>query len=459
MSNVRPSSHSCKIKIPASVDALFRWHQSVSSYVRSFPSSEKIKLLSSEEPEGGQTHFCLETRRKSRYVLRQILSRDHNLVKVKMDVGDFRYFEHQSRFSKVDEEQTELSEKIEFTLRSPWFFREHREKKYRRRFENFFRHKHDTLIKDLQLFEEHPFTKPLKVLITGSTGLVGSRLFHFLQVAGHEVWMLVRSHDQEGERSIYYNTHSGEVDRSKIEGFDAVINLWGHSVQGRWTKKNKRKILKSRRELTQTMSRVFMGLQNPPKVFLCASAVGFYGDRGNEELTEESAKGKDSFLAEIASAWEEACHLMQTRGIRVVNLRFGVILSLGGGAFSKMLPIFKLGLGGPLGLGDQYMSWISMDDALGAIYHAMTHEEIVGPINVTAPKPVTNREFTRSLVAQLKKPAIFRVPAFALRWARGQMADELLLSSTRAVPQKLLESGYVFRYPDIQSALSHLIDS
>lgn len=295
----------------------------------------------------------------------------------------------------------------------------------------------------------------MKIIITGSHGLVGSALIPVLKKDGHQVTRLVRSGG--GPDTILWDPLMGRLPAKQLAGFDAVIHLAGESIaSGRWTEKKKAALFQSRVRGTELLSETMSRLARPPKVFLSASAVGFYGDRGNETLTENSTPG-DLFLSNLCIAWEKATDVAATKGVRVAYLRFGVILSGSGGALAKMLLPFKLGLGGKIGSGSQVMSWVALDDVVGAIRHALTHETLQWPVNVTAPEPATNQEFTKTLGRVLRRPTLFPMPASAARLAFGSMADELLLSSARVEPTKLIRSGYVFQYPKLEGALRHVL--
>ena len=246
-------------------------------------------------------------------------------------------------------------------------------------------------------------------------------------------------------------------DASALDGVDGVVHLAGENIAAaRWTEAQKQRVRESRVHSTRVLCEGLARLPSPPKVLVSASAIGFYGDRGDEILDEDSPSG-DGFLARVAREWEAATEPAAAAGIRVVQLRFGVVLSPKGGALAKMLTPFKMGGGGVIGSGRQYWSWISLDDAAGAIYHALMTDSIHGPVNAVAPDSVTNREFTKTLGRVLSRPSITRVPAFAARIALGEMADELLLSSTRVRPKRLLDSGYEFRHDSLEDALRHML--
>jgi hypothetical protein len=296
-----------------------------------------------------------------------------------------------------------------------------------------------------------------KILVTGSTGLVGSALLPNLRSQGHEVFRLVRSQAKTGAAEIYWNPEQGIEDTTRLEGLDAVVHLAGENIsEGRWTEEKKKRIRDSRVKGTRTLSDTLARLKQPPRTLLSASAIGYYGSQGERVLTEESAPGSD-FLASVCREWEAATEPATQSGIRVVLLRFGVILTPKGGALSKMLAPFQFGVGGRLGSGRQYMSWITLDDVVGVINHALLNETISGPVNVVTPHPVTNYEFTKTLGRVLSRPTIFPVPAFAIRLAFGEMGDAALLGSTRVEPARLKESGYAFQHPELEGALRQML--
>lgn len=297
----------------------------------------------------------------------------------------------------------------------------------------------------------------MHVLVTGASGLVGTALVPFLTAGGHQVTRLVRATPHYGQAEIPWDPEAHSIATPALEGLDAVVHLAGENIaQGRWTPEKKARILRSRVQGTRVLCEALAQLVRPPKVLVCASAIGYYGDRGARVMLETSAPGQ-GFLADVCQAWEAAAAPALQRGIRVVFLRLGMVLSRAGGALAKMLPPFQLGVGGIVGSGTQYMSWIAIDDVLGAINHALQTEALQGPVNAVAPQAVTNREFTTTLGKVLKRWTKVPLPAFAARLAFGEMADALLLASTRVEPACLLATGYSFRYPDLTGALQHLL--
>lgn len=298
----------------------------------------------------------------------------------------------------------------------------------------------------------------MNILITGSTGLIGSALVPALKASGYRITRLVRRLDQYSTGFARWDPAQGPPDPAALSNADAIIHLAGESISShRWSSEQKTRIRDSRVTSTTLLAAALAALESPPRVLICASAVGYYGNRGDEQLSESSAPGT-GFLADVCQAWEGATAPAAERGIRVVNTRFGVVLSGNGGALPRMLTPFRLGLGGIVGSGRQFMSWISLDDAVNAIIHALTTDSLRGPVNVVAPNPVNNAEFTRTLAAILSRPAFLPLPAFAVRLLFGEMGEELLLSSARVLPHKLLDSGFVFRYPLLYDALGAALE-
>ena len=297
----------------------------------------------------------------------------------------------------------------------------------------------------------------MKILVVGATGLVGSELVPLLKREGHTVYKLSRRAAGADAQTLVWNPQEGKIPTAELEGFDAVIHLAGEGIaKGRWTKALKEKIRDSRVGGTSLLAGALASLNQKPRHFLCASAIGYYGDRGDEVCTESSAPGTD-FLADVCRDWEKATKPAVDAGIRVVNMRIGVVMSTKGGALAKMLTPFKMGVGGVLGSGKQSMSCVTIDDVVGGIYHCLTHEELTGPVNLVDPYAVTNHDFTKTLGKILNRPTIFPAPAFVLRLAVGEMADALLLSSTRVKPDRLLASGYQFKFPNLESGLKHVL--
>lgn len=294
----------------------------------------------------------------------------------------------------------------------------------------------------------------MKVLIGGSSGLLGATLVPFLQKAGHECTRLVRN----GSGGVRWDAQTYALEYpAALDDFDAVIHLGGENIVGRWTVDKKMRIKSSRINSTSALARQLADRPTPPATFIVASAIGYYGDREAEELTEDSAPG-DGFLAQVCREWEAAADPARAAGIRVAHMRFGMLLSPDGGALKTMLPPFRMGLGGRIGSGQQYMSWASVDDAAHAIQHVLDTRTVEGALNVVSPEPCTNAAFTKTLGRVLSRPTVFPVPAPMARLAFGEMADALLLASQRVKPARLLDSGFTFAHPALEPALRALLD-
>ncbi len=296
----------------------------------------------------------------------------------------------------------------------------------------------------------------MKVLISGSSGFVGSALVKKMRDLKHEVFRLVRKKEKLQKDEIYWNPEKLEIDLKKLENFNAVVHLAGENILGRWTEAKKKKIRDSRVKGTQFLSESLAQLSKPPASLLCSSAIGFYGNRGEETLNESSPPG-NGFLADVCQEWEAASQAASKSGIRVIHYRIGLVLSEEGGALAKMLPLFKLGLGGKLGDGQQWMSWIHLEDLLSGILFILESPSLSQAVNAVSPHPVRNQEFTQCLAESLHRPAFFTVPEFALKLVTGEMADEALLASAKVEAQKLLQTDFKFKYPHLFEALRDMI--
>lgn len=292
----------------------------------------------------------------------------------------------------------------------------------------------------------------MNVLVTGSTGFIGSSLVSHLEAEGHGVTRLIRRDVASSQPQVRWDPEAGSIDADRLTAIDAAVHLAGEGIaDGRWTEKKKARIGDSRISGTLLLSRALAGLDPRPRVLVSASAYGYYGDRGDEVLREDSKPGSD-FLAEVTSQWEASTRPASEAGIRVVNARFGMVLGAGGGALARMLLPFRLGLGARLGSGRQYVSWVSLEDTVRVLSHVLEDDGLAGPVNVAAPEAVTNSEFTRALGRALSRPALFRAPALLLRALFGELGASLT-ASTRMEPARLVESGFVFRHPRLDGAL------
>ena len=293
----------------------------------------------------------------------------------------------------------------------------------------------------------------MRVLVTGSHGLIGSTLAHWLAADGHEIVRLVRG-PAAGPSEVHWDPAAGELDLSGVDELNAAVHLAGEGIgDKRWTPSQKAEILRSRVDSTGLLARRLAEAGHRPRVLVSGSAIGYYGDRGDAIVDEDSPAGS-GFLADLCQQWEAGTAPAEEAGIRVVHIRTGIVLAAQGGMLKKLIPLFKAGMGGKLGSGRQYQSWISLDDEVGAIAYCLATDSIAGAVNLTAPHPVTNAEFTKTLGSVLHRPTVLAAPKFGLSAALGhEMVDEMLLAGQRVMPKKLLDSGYPFRQPDLEPAL------
>ena len=297
----------------------------------------------------------------------------------------------------------------------------------------------------------------MKILITGASGLIGRALQESFKQKGHEMLLAGRSEPKRPDQ-IKWDVENGFAEPERLEGLDAIIHLAGENISGglRWTEEKKRAIKESRINGTRSVVEAIAKLRDKPKVFISGSATGFYGSRGDDIVDEDSGPG-DTFLSDVCVPWEIESQRAEQFGIRTVLLRTGIVLSKGGGALAAMLTPFKFGVGGVIGSGKQWMSWIALDDAVSAINFILENESIRGPVNIVAPNPSTNEEFTKTLGSVLYRPTIFPLPAFAVNLVFGEMGDVLLLDSTRVAPKRLMDAGFEFKYPELKQAIEHVL--
>ena len=448
-----------RTRIAAPADEVFRWHARPGALERLTPPWARAEVV---ERSGGIEDGARVVLRiplgptRARWVAEHrdyIEGRQFRDVQVE---GPFARWEHTHRFETDGPHACLLEDRIEYALPlgapgafigGPFV---------RAMLERLFAYRHRITAQDLATHAAYPGA-PLHVVVSGSTGLVGSALVPFLTTGGHRVTRLVRSQPQPRTGEIRWDPIAGSIETAGLEGVDAVVHLAGENIAGgRWTAETKARIKESRARGTRLLCEGLARLRQPPKVVVCASAIGYYGDRAATTVDEDSTAGT-GFLADVCRAWEAATAPASDAGIRVVHLRFGVVLTAAGGALAKLLPPFQVGVGGRLGSGAQYMSWIGIDDVLGAILHSIRTEALRGAVNAVAPGPVTNLEFTKTLGRVLSRPTLFPVPAAAVRLAFGEMADEMLLASTRVAPSRLAATDYTFRYSDLEAALRHTL--
>lgn len=447
-----------RTRLAAPAQTVFDWHGRPGAFERLTPPWERVSVLDRPESVSEGARVVLRIRLGPFRIRWMAVYRDivpGRQFRDEQVEGPFACWLHTHTVEPDGPDACFLEDRIEYQLPlGPWQ-RRVGDTFIRARLRQIFAYRHATLAADLAAQASWPKT-PLHIAMTGSRGLLGSGLVPFLTTGGHRVTRLVRGRPTD-PREVVWSVEGGIAEPARLEGVDAVIHLAGENIAaGRWTLARKAEIRRSRVEGTRRLAEQLARLRHPPRALVCASAVGYYGHRGSETLTDASPPGR-GFLADVCQEWEAAAESARRMGIRVVHMRLGVVLTPAGGALKKMLLPFRLGLGGRIGSGKQFLSWISLDDAVGAFAHALHTPAMAGAVNAVSPTPVPNKEFTRLLAKALRRPAVFPLPAAVARLAMGEMADALLLASTRAVPTRLLTTGYRFRHPDLEGALRHLL--
>jgi uncharacterized protein (TIGR01777 family) len=448
------------LQLPFSAEAVFAWHARPGAFERLTPPWEHVQVLERTGgiQDGGRVVMKIGGPVGLRWVARH---RDYEAGRQFADEqvsGPFSHWVHLHRFEPDGPGACVLTDRIEYTPPLGALGTAAAIPLVRPRLERLLTYRHALLRHDLAAHSRFADRPRLRIAVSGASGFIGSALVPFLTTGGHTVVRMVRKHRaHEGEAA--WDWHLGRIDAHRLEGLDAVVHLAGENIGARWTPERRRLIRDSRGIGTRFLSETLARLARRPHVLVSASAVGVYGNRGDEPLTESSPTfvTPADFLAEVVREWEAATEPAHAAGIRVVLPRFGMVLSPAGGALGRMLPPFRLGVGGPLGSGRQQMSWIAMDDLIGAVHHAIMTESLEGPVNATSPRPVSNREFAATLGRVLERPALLPVPAAALRLAFGEMADVALLAGARVLPARLQASGYQFCYPELEGALRHLL--
>ena len=445
-------------ELPVDRVTAFSWHEREGAFERLTPPWEDVRVL---EREGGirDGRVTLELARgpvKLKWKLRHEDFRpDAQFVDVQVD-GPFAHWRHIHRFEDGPGGTSVLKDEIEWEPPLGAAGDRFGVPIVERDLDRMFRFRHARLVQDLRAHAAHAHRPRLRVAISGASGMVGTALRHFLTTGGHTVVPLVRSEAAARDgRGILFDIDGGRIDEEGLRGIDAVVHLAGEPIQAlRWTDEKKRAIRESRVKGTELLARTMAQLHDGPGTLVCASAVGFYGGRGDAFVNEDTSKGR-GFLADTVEAWEGAARRAKGAGIRVVHVRLGLVLSPAGGALPKMLWAFKAGLAGRIGSGRQYVPWIDLDDATGIFHHAIMDDRVQGVLMGAAPHPVTNATFTDILGRILNRPTVIPVPSLAVRAALGQMGVELLLRGQRARPERTLESGYEYRFEGLEDSLRH----
>jgi uncharacterized protein (TIGR01777 family) len=444
-------------RLPVSAAEAFAWHTRPGAFERLAPPWSPPEIVERSAGIGDGARVTLElplAGLKLRWTLEHFGYQEGREFRDRQVEGPFASWEHVHGFRPEGAEASVLEDRISFEPPAAGLGAG----ALRERLVRVFAFRHRRLARDLARHLRVRGRGPQTVAVTGASGFLGRALTQLLATGGHRVVRLLRRRGPEGRPGdVFWDPDAGVIEAAGLEGVDAVVHLAGESVSGgRWSEERKRRIRDSRVQGTALLARTLAGLARPPRVLVSASGVNVYGDRGDQP-TDETTPAGQGFLAEVVTAWEQAAAPARDRGIRVAHPRMGAVLAPHGGALARMLPFFRAGLGGRVGSGRQFMSWIDLDDAVGAIHHALFDEQLSGPFNVTAPSPVSNATFATTLARVLGRPAVLPVPGFALRAAFGEMGQELLLTGARVLPARLLRAGFPFVQPELEPALAEML--
>ena len=440
-------------QLPYSPETVFDWHMRPGALERLTPPWAHARVLEREGGihDGGKVVLAIKQGpTELKWTVRHTAYERGRLFQDEQISGPFGKWVHAHRFLPSDDDGCILEDEVEWLPPLGSAGRLFAAGFINKELHRLFAFRHARLRHDLDLHARYGGKGAMTLAVTGSSGLLGQNLVHFLETGGHTVHSISRT---RSDSDVFWDPISGEIDSDSLEGLDGVVHLAGEPIFGlRWTAEKKSKILESRTKGTELLSRSLAGLSRKPPVLVSASAIGYYGNRGSEPVAEGGKPGK-GFLARVCKEWEAATTPAKKAGIRVVTLRTGMVLSPKGGALGTMLLPFKMGLGGRLGSGRQYVSWIDLDDEVALIYHALATESVRGPLNATAPHPVTNATFTDTLGRVLGRPTLIPVPALGVKGLFGEMGQALLLNGARVVPTKAEETGFTFRYPTLEESL------
>jgi len=452
-----------KAKFNANIEEIWNWYDSPGAFRRIMPEWEGIDPIQAGGlKDGEETIFKVSIGPIKRTWLARHHSVKHGIgFSDRMVKGPFGAWNHRHTFEK-DGDSTIVNDNVEYKLPLHFLTGWSAPFSVKPRMIQMFKYRTDIVLNDLNQIKKTSHLPRQRVLVSGSTGMIGLQLCAFLEAAGHDVHRLVRPttklpKDVNKEKTVVWNDLTGEIIEGTFEDFDAIIHLAGAGIgDKRWSTKRKKLIRDSRVIPTTNLSKILAGLKNPPKSFLCGSAVGFYGNRGTEVLDENSKTG-DDILAEICREWEDSTKPASSAGIRVSLLRTGIVISPLGGALAKLLLPAKFGAGGPVGGGKQMQSWISLDDEIYAIHHLMMDENSSGPYNLCAPTPVNQKTFAKTLGKVLRRPAFAPLPGFVIKILFGEMGQKLVLDGQDVRPNRLIESGFEFTFSDLESCLRNCL--
>lgn len=443
---------------PCSARSLYNWHTREGALERLIPPWENTRVITRQ---GGIAPGATTVLRMHAgpipftYRARHIADQPGHLFEDTQEKGPFAALTHTHSFTDTTT-GARLEEKIQYRLPGQFFLPKHITTHVEETLRRVFTYRHQTLLDDVKL-HNYCSTKPLRVLMTGASGVLGQAVIPLLTTGGHEVWTLVRRQPDPAKQEIHWDPEKGIIDSAALPKIDGVIHLAGDSLLGsRWTKVKKQRVIDSRVQGTELLARTLAEMASPPKVMLSASAVGYYGNCLECAMTEEDNSGLD-FISDVCAMWERAARPAQQSGIRTVFMRIGVVLTPRGGALQDLLRTGSIGFFSSFGKGDQYISWISVDDMISAMLHALTSDDLIGPVNIAAPEPVTNRQLMQTLADVMHRPLLPSIPAGMLKMLYGDMASEVMLSGCRVSTRKLQESGYQFRHDSLEKALRCLL--
>lgn len=460
----RPFVFVARSQVPAPASEVFAWHERPGAFERLTPPWQPVDLVARSGTIRDGDEVTLRVPfgpTKLTWRLRHTGRQPGHEFRDEQVSGPFRSWAHVHRFDGTDDGECVASDRIRYELPLGILGRAFGRAGFDDRLAQLFAYRHAVLAADVAAHRRFAGRSPARVLIAGASGLIGRALAAFLSTGGTEIIRLVRPQTPDDPlaigRAVTWDPSRGTLDAAALDGVDAVVNLAGENIgASRWTAERRELLRASRIDTTRTLAEAIARAQRPPSVFVSMSAIGRYVANTTEPLDESGPAG-DGFLAELANAWEAAAAPAASRGVRVVHPRLGVVLTPAGGALAKLLPAFRAAVGGRVGEGTQVMSWITLDDALGALHHLLCDDRLGGPVNVVAPAPVTNEQFAEALGDVLGRPSILPVPAVAIEAVFGEMGRALLLDGQSVVPRRLLDVGYPFRFPTLPTALAHLL--
>lgn len=445
-----------RTEVENSIEEAFAWHERKGAFRRLMPPWELAEEVRADDNlrEGAQRvfRFPMGPVKMSWVAQHTGYNPPHSFEDVMLK-GPFKSWHHTHNFEKTSDGKVLIHDKVKYKLPMGFLGNLVAGRMIKKRLKRMFTARELRLERDLKRHADFSHIKRKKILVAGSSGLIGRQLVAFLDTGGHDIWRLVRRTPKSNEKEISWAPDKGEINAQQLEGFDAIIHLGGAGIgDKRWSKKRLKLIEESRTISTTLLAETIAKLKNKPESFIVSSAVGWYGERGDEELDELSTPG-EGFLPTTCANWEQSCQAARDAGVRTINLRTGIVLDATGGALGKMLLPAKLGAGGPIGFGKQWYSWISMDDQIYATHHLIMNDQCEGVYNLTAPNPVRQKQFAKVLGKVLKRPAFIPTPPFGIWVLFGKMGVALTTESTKVMPSKLIKSGYNFQHENLEPAL------